>query len=50
MGEHITMKVWRSTKKRLRVLAAQQDTSIVKLMDKLISDEEKRVKDNGKKD
>lgn len=42
---YVMTKVWRDTNKRLRILAAQQECTIIALIDRLAKDEEKREND-----
>jgi hypothetical protein len=44
---HITMKVWKPTLKKLRILHAELDMPIVAILDKLVDQELARIKREG---
>ena len=37
--EHVTIKIWRSTLSKLRLLAGMREKAMVKILDKLITKE-----------
>ena len=42
--EYQKLRVWRSTNKKLKILAAKKEISVIKLIDELVKAEEKKTK------